>query len=434
MIITIIDKEGILQSLKKDYEWSKLERAEQFLIQRFQVYAEMVFSGVLGKEIPKKIELWLVDDNERENSYRAGAFIFDESREKRLVFEINKITLEHAIVTPYSRVSSCVILHEILHAADYMTLKKYHKMSDKLEVDGRHFHVDSGHVEIIYDYRYFALLAVLKLLNYYRAEGVAKLGEHLLTYNEFDDFDSTDQALGAFSRRFVATMHEAQRIIKEQKLYDDGFESPIYDGAQILLLKVLGRKGDVDEELEQRVLKGLETGHYEMTKDEAMSIVRAALLLSLEEYIYSLLQLGDEITPVHEFFETWALSQNDEDKNHVEIFMEFLRYPKTVDSFIDYMQQIVGGCTSEENLDVNYAVFCKNLPKSENNLGLKEKLDALYMVLKNDESSEKRQIAHWALTYFFYHRDVIHDDLEVFGLFDDMMVIDRALKAIEVNP
>ena len=101
-----------------------------------------------------------------------------------------------------------------------------------------------------------------------------------------------------------------------------------------------------------------------MTKDEAMSIVRAALLLSLEEYIYSLLQLGDEITPVHEFFETWALSQNDEDKNHVEIFMEFLRHPQTVDSFIDYMQQIVGGCTSEENLDVNYAVFCKNPPKS----------------------------------------------------------------------
>ena len=206
MIITIIDKEGILQSLKKDYEWSKLERAEQFLIQRFQVYAEMVFSGVLGKEIPKKIELWLVDDNERENSYRAGAFIFDESREKRLVFEINKITLEHAIVTPYSRVSSCVILHEILHAADYMTLKKYHKMSDKLEVDGRHFHVDSGHVEIIYDYRYFALLAVLKLLNYYRAEGVAKLGEHLLTYNEFDDFDSmvkaADERMYVFKRNY----------------------------------------------------------------------------------------------------------------------------------------------------------------------------------------------------------------------------------------
>ena len=114
--------------------------------------------------------------------------------------------------------------------------------------------------------------------------------------------------------------------------------------------------------------------------------------------------------------------------------MEFLRHPQTVDSFIDYMQQIIGGCTSEENLDVNYAVFCKSQPQSENNLGLKEKLDALYMVLKNDESFEKRQIAHWALTYFFYHRDVIHDDLEVFGLFDDMMVIDRALKAIGKQP
>ena len=58
-------------------------------------------------------------------------------------------------------------------------------------------------------------------------------------------------------------------------------------------------------------------------------------------------------------------------------------------------------------------------------------MDALYSVLKNDVSLEKRRIAQLALTYLFDKKDIIHDELKGIGLVDDVTVIDYALSIIE---
>ena len=148
------------------------------------------------------------------------------------------------------------------------------------------------------------------MLNRNRAEGVAQLGEHLLTFENSDEFDSTDQAFESFCQQFETTIQGAQRLIKEQEKNNDDIETYssclTYEGAQIVLLKVLGKKGDVDEDLVQRAMKGLITGQFKLTQEEALSIARAALSLSLAEYIQCLLQLDNFVGQVPEFLLTWC--------------------------------------------------------------------------------------------------------------------------------
>ena len=51
--------------------------------------------------------------------------------------------------------------------------------------------------------------------------------------------------------------------------------------------------------------------------------------------------------------------------------------------------------------------------------------------MKENDDTEKKSIAQWALSYLFDEQDLIHDDIKGIGLVDDETVIDYALKLIE---
>ncbi|MBO4822344.1 MAG: hypothetical protein J5548_12890 [Prevotella sp.] len=55
---------------------------------------------------------------------------------------------------------------------------------------------------------------------------------------------------------------------------------------------------------------------------------------------------------------------------------------------------------------------------------------ALYAFLKNENDSDRKLIAQWALTYFFDDEDVIHDDIHGMGFVDDLVVLDYALNLL----
>ncbi len=91
------------------------------------------------------------------------------------------------------------------------------------------------------------------------------------------------------------------------------------------------------------------------------------------------------------------------------------------------MDQIMGSCMSEEELDELYAKFKDSKTNAALYPHIKEKVASLYSIFKNDDNIERQRLAQWALTYFFDDEDIIHDDVSGLGLIDDMTVIDYAI-------
>ena len=95
------------------------------------------------------------------------------------------------------------------------------------------------------------------------------------------------------------------------------------------------------------------------------------------------------------------------------------------------MEQIMGCFIPEKELDELYSHFKRNKPDPLGHSEIAEKVDKLYSFLKSDGSPANKQIAQWALTYFFDSVDVIQDNIQGLGFIDDVLVMDRALKLIE---
>jgi len=291
MKIVFKDTEDVVKDLEKKYQQADICRAKKFFIRRFRLYGFLVYSEILGKKPPMTFEIRLVNDVEHEGLVLGGCFDAANSRKNRLFFTIYKNTFELAIRTPYSRKASCVVLHEMLHAADCPALKTYHQIQEEFIDNMNGDHPDSD--EIIFDR--LNLLIALRTLNQYRAEGVALLGEHLLTFEMFDKCISTERAFEKCRQQLETTRQTIQNISEKRDemsgdiVYDDSFLQ--CDGADNVMLKVLAKKGIVDEVLIQKALNGVETGHFDLTNEEAFLIIRAALSIRLEEYVCFMKQL-----------------------------------------------------------------------------------------------------------------------------------------------
>ena len=170
---------------------------------------------------------------------------------------------------------------------------------------------------------------------------------------------------------------------------------------------------------------------------EISSIIKAALSLSLSDYIQGVMNLGKTIAPVQPFLEFCDAVQSKikgtdtistEDKN---AFAKLFKQSKTAKIYLEVMEQITESVLPEAIIDDLFQKFDEKQADFFAHRLLKEKVETLYSILKNDADSEKKKIAQLALTYLFDQKDFIHDDLEGIGLVDDVTVIDYALSIIE---
>lgn len=95
------------------------------------------------------------------------------------------------------------------------------------------------------------------------------------------------------------------------------------------------------------------------------------------------------------------------------------------------MDQIMGCCMKEEELDGLYQKFTNHPIDDPSYPELKEKAALLYSILKNDADPDRKEIAQWALTYLFDEEDLIHDDIPGIGYVDDLVVLDYAIDLLE---
>ena len=178
-------------------------------------------------------------------------------------------------------------------------------------------------------------------------------------------------------------------------------------------------------------LDDLVTGNYELTDDEVITIMRSALALGLTGFIQGLTSLSDDVAPIRPFLNFCASVQQDGDEDNIYAYQQLLSQPQSEENFNAAMDQIMGSCMPGEELDELYTKFKGSTAVDSSYPQMKEKVESLYSIFKNDETPDRQRLAQWALTYFFDDEDIIHDDVSGLGLIDDMTIIDYATRLLQ---
>lgn len=430
MNIIIKDDQGLDTALMMDgYSKDQRIEAKQEIRAKFRVVANRVFQDILERSLPEMIIVNMaISDNDElkgESAARLASYNVSLSRANSAVFTIREITVKTLLNHEDLSLFESTVIHEMFHAADKQMLEKSHKVFAAIRndiVDGSDdFNKQEENANI-------ALLKTLQVFNHYRAEGIAILGESLLMKSKFG---TIGHATEQFCKVFELTMMRAQMKMNgrrdEWNVFNDESYHKAYAVAAIILLLVLGKRGDIDHHLAIKALDGLSTGNYEVTEEEIIIIMKAALALTLSGYIQGISNLGNQIAPIRPFLNFCGSLQQDCNEDNIVAYEHLLQQPKSEDAFNEAMNQIMGSCISEEELDELYSEFMEDANTDSLYPKLKEKVASLYSAMKDDGNSDGKRLAQWALTYFFDDEDIIHDDLSGVGLVDDITIIDYAL-------
>ena len=433
MNIFIRDDQGLDSVLMMDgYSREERQSAKQAIRTQFREIASRVFQDVLGKTLPESITVNMaISDPEEmkgESAARLASFNVELSRGGSSYFTIREITVKTILEQSDSQLLKSTVIHEMFHAADQYMLKSNREIFEDVEDDinetADRFNHEGQDAHI-------ALLNILQIFDHYRAEGVALLGESLLMKTPFG---VVNHATAQFCKTFELTIMRAQRRIgghRGNDIFDKETFHKAYHVAPIILLLVLEQGEDIQPELAQKALKCLDSGQYNLTDEEVATIMRSAIKLSLPAYIQGLICLGDEVAPISPFLNLCASIQKDHDEENIDSYEDLIEEPVSEEAFNEAMDQIMGCCMPEEELDGLYEKFMNNPIDDPSYPELKEKAAFLYSILKNDSDTDRRELAQWALTYLFDEEDLIHDDIPGIGYVDDLVVIDYAIDLLE---
>lgn len=433
MNILIKDEQGLgFVLMMENYSQDQIQTAKETIRKQFKDIAKMVFSEVLGKPLP---ETMVVDLSQNTNEEMKGdknpllAYFNPQlSRTDHLIFSIREITVKEALAHSDDEKVRATVIHEMLHAADLPVLGRVCKLLNDLKND-IYARTDDFSTQDEAE-AFWALYATLRLFDHYRAEGIAILGEHLLTKRPMKVVVDTETWFRkVYERTLMLSKIKASGCMVSGKIFDETtFESAYLVTPSILLL-VLTRRGDVASELAAKALEGLNSGTFDLSEDETKTIIRAAMSLSLSDYVQGVVSLGDRVAPAKPFLE-FCILLNDENwgGDDVEAFISLLRQPQTVESFNDALEHIMGYTMREAVIDAHYEAFVEDTDIEAISPGIKDKVARLYDELKNGSDPDKKKTVKWALTYLFEDNDIICDDIKGIGYVDDMAVIDYALE------
>lgn len=424
--VTIKDEQGVGDALMKEgYVRDRVDDAKQLIRKQFEKAVKKVYVDVLGKFVPS-IVVSFVSESEKTNGWQMyGRFKWKQSSEFQIFFEVNKPLVVSVLREGVNETLKGVAVHEVIHAADQKMINQSHKLIDTIKIQYK-TGSDASNSDAL-----GALCHTIHVFSHFRNEGVALLGEHLLTRTRFGKVVST---LDRFSMLYELTMLKSKSWSQGEKglgsAYNDDMFDSAYGIAPSIVVLSLAKRGDIEHDLATKLLEGLDTGIYDLNDEEIETVVKQALSLNLSDYIQGVINLGDKIAPVQSFLEFCGLVQKEWEKDDIFAFSYLLNHRKTAELFNDVMKQIMDSTSSEAELDECYRTYDDKLYGESPHLHLKEKVDRLYTVLKNDGDPEKKRIAQLALTYLFNERDLIYDDIKGVGLVDDVTVIDYALKIL----
>ena len=439
MRIFIRDEQGLSQALMMErYTQDQINDAKDIIRSQFREAATKIFQDILKRPLPDYIEVNLsLSDNDELKSERAAtlaSFNSERSREGNLYFTIHEISFKRIIKQGNDTLFKVTVYHEMFHAADLLILKTKKEIFEELwiRLNDNYLKKNNYNTQL-------ALIHALDILYHYRDEGVAVLGECLLTKT---CIKMKDNPISRFKDNFKLTIESSSK--KADGIRVDGHSDEIwedaYQDAPFVLLFVLHKLGYIDQALAQKAIHSIGSPNFELTDEETKKIMLSAFELTLSSYIQGLLLMGDNIAPVLPFlyfccklqfdFELYNLEQLNDELSNAKTFADLVKQQSSADIFKTTMKQIMGFCITKEELDGMVQKIANSPDDDPSFSEQKQRVLALYAILNNENDGDRKLIAQWALTYFFDDQDVIHDDVLGIGFVDDLVVLDYALNLL----
>lgn len=432
MNIIIQDDQGLGTALSNNgFTQRQIIDVKGLIRTKFKEIASIVYSEVLQVEPPDTIVVQLAqNDNEELNGKKSAvlaSYVHRLSTPEKRIFVVREKSLREILSGHSAKSFHNVVIHEMIHSADFSELQKTQALLKAIsnDIDAEEcnsFLLGKGSNKV-------ALLSVVSMLDHYRAEGVAILGECLLGNGLLPEVEV--DPIGVFSKVFRYNLFRAllwmQNNQDSELLFDDRIFQLAYSISPYVYLKVLEKQGSIDGNLVERIT----LGQKDFTRREAQEVLRNALSLSMSEFIEGLLLLGERATPIMELLAFCGLLENDYDPDNAKHFAELFGNLGSDETFANAIGEIMGSFIPDDELKQFYSHFRQNPPKALDSSIMRDKIASLFWTIENSNDLEKKNIARWALTYLFDDEDVIHDNIPGLGFADDIFVIDKALEIIE---
>lgn len=420
-MIKIIDDEGFKAEMKTyNISDTQLETLFHCAQSEFANTSNRIFHEILKENVPE-IEVRLCLNEDCRNP-KVGMFCTTLSDDEHLVFQIFEQLFLNALDD--DQILRLTAFHEMIHAMDRKEMKRNEDTLCNLQK----FVQDSPDdlLPTSFHTSYLPVLKTLQLLVLYRDEGISELCSNILTNNVLNHYGiEFFTSLDVF-RQITSTFFDGKVL----DLRNRHLLQTIYEGAASVLLRLLQIRNDISESLYNKIFSGMSTGNYRLTDEELQQLFTACRSLSLYDYIQGMISLDKDrttLTPIMDLLYFCADLQGENNADYRNAFVKLVenRHNMTEQLFDTTMNNILGNLMAEEEISKYYNKI--NLPNED----LKQKAEQLYYIFTHDEDEDRKRICQWALTYFFDDKEVIHDNLPVFGTVDDLMVADVALGLLE---
>ena len=420
-MIKIIENESFKAEMKTyNVSDTQLETLLHCTQSEFADTSNRIFHEILKEKVPEiDVRLCL---NEDSRNPKLGMFCTTLGDDEHLVFQIFEQLFLDALDD--DQILRLTAFHEMIHAMDRKEMKRNEDTLCNLQK----FVQDSPNdlLPASFHASYLPVLKTLQLLVLYRNEGISELCTNILTNNVLNHYGiEFFTSLDVF-RQITSTFFDGKTL----DLRNRHLLQTIYEGAASVMLRLLQIRNDISEPLYDKIFSGMSTGNYHLTDKELQQLLTACRSLSLYDYIQGMITLDKDrttLTPIMDLLYFCADLQGENNDDYRNSFIKLVesQHNMTEQLFDTTMKNILGYLMSEKEITKYYIMM--NLPNED----LKQKAEQLYYIFTHDEDEDRRRICQWALTYFFDDKEVIHDNLPVFGTVDDLMVADVALGLLE---
>lgn len=424
---------------------------EEALIGEIRETVEYLFRRVLKRRLPKLIRVKMREKDEPKGTFRGNCSSKAEINillSKRLLCERDRY--------PYS--FHTTLIHELIHAADVDSIQKA-SLGKTFLLSNQNLCGDSADQEFIFWLSW--------MLDHYRCEGIANLGTQLLCKD-------TDKSSGKDIRgwRYDVRQHSlfnpkvgVEQLEKQLekvmgagvKLPKDLYEETRHEGYKhggSVVLRVLRTLGMISADDEQRVsayirVKGrcaldadsepvfpeFRLKQRKLSFKDRARMLNTCFALSLPMFIEGLLLCrdGDPKARAELVLGCCCKARGCYPKEKVAVFVEMVNTPNlTAADFNRSMRKLAGRPLTGEDLERRLSETAwEQFPDCQNNIALfQDKAYRLLARYREYSAAGRRQqalVANHALHYFLRTKDMIPDYVPVFGLVDDLVVMDLAL-------
>lgn len=379
-----------------------------------------LFVQILEKELPWQIHMHLF----LASSKYGGFFDSSSSDENHIHINMNG---DHVIdflknMEKNKAKFRTLLLHELIHATDMANLKIQDREYDLVKND----------------IKYMSLKWPLLLLRNFRNEGVATLCTCLLSHSYHEFYKSLQSLNLSFCSNFGNYLSELFSFAennrkKAEECYNELFPLSYEWFSRIILCKVLKNLGLISQSTFDTLYQ-----NGKLDNDTSVQVFKACLSLSLSQYI-SGLTMTDEFEegalPMESLLSLCAKVQEQKDENKMSLFTLLMEipYPSAKD-FIDVLNELVIENMTDDELEQNITAL-RDLPKdtSSNLLDVIDKIYGFYLRHKEDHLQSYATAARLVLNYYFSQSNVIHNDVVGFGRVDNIMLLYRLLRLLQLD-